>query len=64
MKMVQKKRIEQYLARGHDIWTTSQRGGTARSVRHDREPNISRPVNKKFILWPLSVENFENFGLN
>ena len=40
MKMVQKKHIEQYLARGHDIRTTSERGGAARSVRHDREPNI------------------------
>ena len=40
MKMVQKKHIEQYLARGHDIRTASERGGAARSVRHDREPNI------------------------
>ena len=48
MKMVQKKRIEQYLARGHDIRTTSERGGAARSVRHDREPNISRQLSPWF----------------
>ena len=33
-----------------------------RSLRHDREPNISRPprpnsVNKRYIIWPRSAEN-------
>ena len=50
MKMVQKKRIEQYLARGHDIRTASERGAQRGPCVMTESQIFSRPVNKKFIL--------------
>ena len=49
---------------GKNVWLEVMIYGlsAARSVRHDREPNISawqKLVNKHFITWPLRVENFE-----